>query len=169
MPRAANAREKVERDRQIVAAKARSLSDATVADTFNVDESTVREVMAQWRETQPSLRSVDPIDVVEQVLFELRGSIEELAVISSTTKNDNVRVGAIDKKLKAMQQMTALMQATGVLPNDLGTLKVDMDVRAFAATVLRVFADEGIPPEVVAKIMGEIEQFSGGALPRSTT
>lgn len=168
MPRAKNAAEKVARDRQIVAAKARSLSDATVAETFEIDESTVREVMAAWRETQPSLRSVDPIDVVEQVLFELRGSIEELALISSTTKNDNVRVGAIAKKLQATQQMTALMQATGVLPNDLGTLKVDMDVRVFAATVLRVFTEEGIPDETVAKVMAEVEQFSGGGLPRGT-
>lgn len=166
MGRAKNAEEKVARDRQIVAAKARSLSDATVADTFGVDASTVREVMAQWRETQPSLRSVDPIDVVEEMLFELRGSIEELALVSSTTTNDNVRVGAIGKRLDALKQMAHLMQATGVLPNDLGTLKVDMDVRAFAATVLRVFADEDVPDKTVGKVMDAISQFSGGQLPR---
>jgi capsule polysaccharide export protein KpsE/RkpR len=159
--RAKNAAEKVERDRQIVAAKARSLSDATVADTFNVDESTVREVMAQWRESQPNLKTIDPIEVVEQVLFELRGSIEELALVSSTTKNDNVRVGAIKARIDALDKMTSLMQATGVLPNDLGTLKVDMDVRAFAATVLRVFTEEQVPEETVEKVMTAISQFAG--------
>lgn len=161
MARAKNAAEKVERDRQIVAAKARSLSDATVADTFNVDESTVREVMAQWRESQPNLKTIDPIEVVEQVLFELRGSIEELALVSSTTKNDNVRVGAIKARIDALDKMTSLMQATGVLPNDLGTLKVDMDVRAFAATVLRVFTEEQVPEETVEKVMTAISQFAG--------
>lgn len=147
------AAEKVERDRQIVAAKARSLSDATVADTFKVSERTVRDVMTAFRKGQPTLKSVDPIEVVEQVLFELRGSIEELAMVAATTKNDNVRVGAIKARIEALNQTTALMQATGVLPHDLGTLKVDMDVRAFAATVLKVFADEGIPDEVVDKVI----------------
>jgi hypothetical protein len=161
VPRSKNAAEKVARDRQIVAAKARSLSDATVAETFGINEKTVREIMAEWREGQPSLKTVDPIEVVEQVLFELRGSIEELAMVSSTTTNDNVRVGAIKARIDALDKMTGLMQATGVLPNDLGTLKVDMDIRAFAATVLRVFNDEDVPPETVEKVMDAISQFSG--------
>lgn len=161
MPRSKNAAEKVARDRQIVAAKARSLSDATVADTFGVNEKTVREIMAEWRKEQPSLKTVDPIEVVEQVLFELRGSIEELAMVSSTTTNDNVRVGAIKARIDALDKMTALMQATGVLPNDLGTLKVDMDIRAFAATVLRVFNEEDVPADTVEKVMAAIQQFTG--------
>lgn len=165
MARAKNAAEKVQRDRQIVAAKARALSDATVAETFGVSERHVQNVMAEYRESQPSLRTIDPIETVEQVLFELRGTIEELALISSSTKQDAVRVGAISKKLDATKQMTALMQATGVLPNDLGTLKVDMDVRAFAATVLRVFTEEGVPQETVAKVMDEIASFTGRQLP----
>lgn len=151
-----------------MAAKARSISDAAVAQTYGVSETTVKKVMRAWRAEQPSLRTVDPIEVVEQMIFEIRGSIEELALISSTSKQDAVRVGAVGKKLDAMKQMTSLMQATGVLPNDLGTLKVDMDVRAFAAVVLEVFETQNIPEEAVAAVMEKVGQFTGRQLPQST-
>lgn len=161
MAKAKTSAEKVERDRNIVAAKARSLSTATVAQTFDVSERTVETVMAEYRASQPSLRSVDPIEVVEQTIFELRGAIEELALISSNAKQDAVRVGAVSKRVDTIKQLTHLMQSTGVLPNDLGTLKVDMDVRAFASVVLNVFKEEGIPEEAVARVMDEIRKFTG--------
>lgn len=165
MPRAKNAAEKVERDKQIVAAKARSLSTPTVAKTFNVSEATVEKVMAEYRKSQPSLRSIDPIQVVEETIFELRGAIEELALLSSSSKQDAVRVGAVAKRVDTIDKLTKLMQTTGVLPNDLGTLKVDMDVRAFASVVLRVFKEAEIPAETVGQVMDEIRKFTGRALP----
>jgi hypothetical protein len=155
------AAEKVARDSQIVAAKARSIPTSSVAQTFGVSESTVENVLREYRESQPELRTVDPIQIVEEMIFEIRGAIGELALAGSTSKQEAVRVGAVAKKLDALKQLQVLMQAVGVLPNDLGTLKIDMDVRAFGSVVLNVFEEENIPPEAVEKIMNEIRKFTG--------
>lgn len=155
------AAEKVARDSQIVAAKARSIPTSSVAQTFGVSVKTVETVMREYRESQPALRTVDPIQIIEEMIFEIRGAIGELALTGSTSKYDAVRVGAVGKKLDALKQLQQLMQATGVLPNDLGTLKIDMDVRAFGSVVLNVFKSENVPEETVAKVMEEIRKFTG--------
>lgn len=157
----ATAREITERNDKIIAAKSRSLSDQQVADSLGISTSTVQAVMADFRKKGPQLREVDPVEIIEQSIFELRGNIEELAYIAAMDKQNSVRVGAIRTQLLARQHMHALMQATGVLPHDLSSLKVDLDVRAFSATVLRVFESNGVDPDVVNKVMGEIAKAAG--------
>lgn len=156
--------ERESRDLKIVTAKSRSISDADVATSLDVSIATVQSVMKKWRDSEPDLETIDPIRMIEAMLFELRGSIEEYALVAATTKQDSVRVGAINKRVETILQTAALMQTTGVLPHDLGTLKIDLEVRAFASIVLEGFREFGVADEIVDKVVKRVEEAAGRPL-----
>jgi hypothetical protein len=97
-----------------------------------VSVATPKRAVAGFRATRPSLRDRDPATVVADMLDELQAISEQLAEIADSTANDAVRVGAIGRRLTVLRETRELMQATGVLPNDLGQLAVAIDLKAAA-------------------------------------
>jgi hypothetical protein len=148
--------EKVRRRRQIVAFRARGIGWDNIAETFGVDESYARRIFKEYRDTQPRLKDVDPVDVIEEMIIQYRAAAEELAMIAASTKQDSVKVGAIRERLRVMEQTTQLMQATGVLPNDLGTLRVEIDLRVMSERILRVFEEFGIGDDVQEAVIAAV-------------
>ena len=97
-----NAWEKTNRDNQIVAARMRGLSWATIAATFDLSERQCQNIVADYRVSQPRLRERDPIEILDDLLDQYQGAQEELALVSATTKHDATRVGAIRTRLDAL-------------------------------------------------------------------
>ena len=93
-----------------------------------------------------------PLEIVDDILEGLEGAIEELAVVSHTTASDQVRVSAINAKLAAQKQIVAILQTVGVLPNDLGSLRMEVDARMTADRVMTVIEQFDLP-EVVTDAM----------------
>jgi hypothetical protein len=125
-----NAREKTNRDNEIVAARMRGQSWMTIAANYGLSERQCQQILADYRASHPRLRQRDPIEIVDDMLDHYQGAQEELAEISATSKHDATRVGAIRTRLDALAAQASLLRAVGVLPRDLGVLRADIDAQA---------------------------------------
>jgi DNA-binding Lrp family transcriptional regulator len=146
-----------QRNSEIVAAKLRGIPWSTISETFGVSPRQCKNIMKQYRETNPTLRHHDPVDIVDELLEGYQGIIEELALVSARSNNDAVRVGAINAKMSAYGKVAELLQAIGVLPHDLGQLRVVIDGRMVAESVvdvLREFREGGV---IEGQVMEELE------------
>jgi hypothetical protein len=87
-----NSRQKVDRDNQIVRARMRGLSWATIAATCELSERQCQTILADYRASHPRLRERDPLELLDDMLVHYQGAQEELAEISATSKHDATRV-----------------------------------------------------------------------------
>ena len=142
-----NAREKTNRDNEIVAARMRGLSWATIAGSFGLTERQCQNILADYRASHPRLRERDPIEIVEDMIDRYEAAQEELALVSATTKHDATRVGAIRTRLAALAEQANLLMLVGVLPRDLGVLRAEIDAQAMAQQAMDVLDRFGVPME----------------------
>ena len=56
------------------------------------------------------------------------------------------------------------MQATGILPHDLGTLRIQLDVQTLAVKLVTVLTEQGAIPEMKRAIL---EALKGDEVPES--
>jgi hypothetical protein len=142
-----NAREKIARDNEIVAARMRGLSWATIAENYGLSERQCQAILADYRASHSRLRERDPIEIVDEMLDRYEAAQEELALVSATTEHDATRVGAIRTRLHALEAAAKLLMLVGVLPRDLGVLRHDLDVQQLATETLAVFDAFNVPIE----------------------
>ena len=140
------------RNAEIVQARIRGLPWTTIANTYGVSARQCQQILRDYRGTNPTLQTREPLEIIDEVLEGLEAAIEELAIVSHTTRNDAVRVSAINSRLGAQQQIVNVLQTVGVLPNDLGTLRMQVDARVTADRVLSVIEQFDLP-EVVTDAM----------------
>lgn len=129
----------------------------SIAATLEIDRTTAIKVVKEFRDSQPKLRHQDPLEIVEDILEGYQADLSELAMVSSATKNEAVRVGAINARMAARDRIVALLQATGILPRELGRLRVELDVRFIAEQVIVIMEKYGLPEEgmdELLKLMG---------------
>jgi hypothetical protein len=150
-----NTAERQARNDQIIELVARGVSKARVARVVNVTRQTVYDVLEEHRQTGPRLRQHKPLEIVDQMLEGYQADLEELAAVSSATTNESVRVGAIRSRMDARDRIVALLQATGVLPHDLGKLRIDIDVRYISQQLL-VILDKYDVPVAAKKELAEL-------------
>ena len=148
-----NAREKIARDNEIVAARMRGLSWTTIAGSFGLTERQCQHILADYRASHPRLRERDPIEIVDDMLDIYQGAQEELAEISATTTHAATRVGAIRTRLDAQAAQINLLMLVGVLPRDLGQLRHDLDVQELARQTLAVFDRHGVSIEAKRELL----------------
>lgn len=148
-----NAREKTARDNQIVAARMRGLSWATIAANYELSERQCQTILADYRASHPRLRERNPIEIVDDMLDIYQGAQEELAEISATTTHAATRVGAIRTRLDAQAAQINLLMLVGVLPRDLGQLRLDLDVHELARKTLAVFDAFDVPVEAKRELL----------------
>lgn len=148
--------EQEQRDAEIVAARLRGLAFEQIARTYGLTGRRVRQIFTKWREENPPIRLADPLEIVDDLTGQYQGAAEELALISATTRNDNARVGAIRARMEVLAQLVELLKAVGALPNDLGRLQVDIDVRYVAEQILTVLAEEGVDERVTERLMATL-------------
>lgn len=152
-----NTTERKARNDQIVLLKARGMTYDSIASTLEIHRDTAIEVVKEFRASQPKLRHQDPLEIIEDILEGYQADLSELAMVSSATKNEAVRVGAINARMGARDRIVALLQATGILPRELGRLRVELDVRFIAEQVIVIMEKYGLPEEgmdELLKLMG---------------
>lgn len=149
--------ERVRRDAQIITALKRGISGDRVGAQFGLSGRQVRRIRALYRQDQPDLDELEPAEIVKDTLDGYEAAIEELALIASTSNHDPTKVGAIRTRLEAMRGRIELLQSVGVLPHDLGQIRVIDDAQAVVAAILKVFDAYEIPEEVGVTVMDVIE------------
>jgi hypothetical protein len=89
------------------------------------------------------------------MLDRLEAWVEQLAEIADEAEG-NVRISAINAQLNALTRTAELMQATGLLPHDLGTLRLELDVQALGVRLVTVLTEQGATPEMKKAILAAL-------------
>lgn len=153
------AHEKVERDRLVVADRARGLTWPTIGARHGLSERQCRTI---WTESlsRHDLPDADPFEVVGEVLAQWDSLIERLALLAEEADQDSVRVAALRAQADALRTRLILCQAVGLLPRDLGLFRHEADVRAVARAILSVFDEHHVPDDAVAAVREELDRAS---------
>jgi hypothetical protein len=157
-----NAREKTNRDNEIVAARMRGLSWAAIAARYELSERQCQQILEDYRASHPRLRERDPIEILDDMLDAYAAAQEDLAIVAATTKHRATKVGAIRTRLDALGEQTRLLMMIGVLPRDLGVLRHDIDLHAMARKMVAVLTKFEVPIEAQRALLEALSTRKNG-------
>lgn len=153
---------RAERNLDLCRARARGRPWHKIAEEFDVSERQARKIWFAWRETrQTNLRGRDPLEIVWEAAERYEAWIEQAAELALTTEHDSTRLGAIKVQARLEEQLTSLLQEVGILPKNLGRLRIDWDVRWMIEQIVTVFKEEKVPVDAQARIKALLETHQG--------
>jgi hypothetical protein len=155
-------RERLERNVAIVEDRARGMCWSRIARRHHVSDRHARRVVAEHRDTAPSLLHRDPVEAIEETLAAYDAAIDDLAILASETRHDSTKLGAIKARLEVHRSRVELLQTVGVLPRDLGHIGVIVDVRRIAARLVAVLDRPDVPETVRIDILDAIHSHDAG-------
>jgi hypothetical protein len=146
--------EREERNAELVRDRLRGQSWAYLAEKYNLTVAACRNVYSAWRaDNQSTYQGRDPIAIVHSMLDRLESWIEQLAEVADESAADATKIAAINAQLSALTRTAELMQATGILPHDLGTLRLELDVQTLAVKLVTVLTEQGATPDMKRAIL----------------
>lgn len=133
-----SSRERAARDAEIVASAARGRPQARIAAEHGLTVRQVQRVVASWRcDRHGDAAWIDPVEEIRATLELLRQVVADMAAIEERPDNDAAHIGASRLKIEAALRRQEFMQALGLLPRQLGTLRAADEMaqlfREFAA------------------------------------
>lgn len=149
--------ERLKRDAAIIQLLKRGISPEQVGAQFALTARTVRRIKARWREAEPGVAEIDATEIVQATLDNYEAAIEELAIVAARTTNPGAKVGAVKVRLEALRGRIELLQAVGVVPHDLGQLRVIDDAQDVARRIAEVFNAYGISEDAQMAVVDVIE------------
>jgi hypothetical protein len=149
-----------QRDSRIIKDRLRHLSTELTAKKHKVSERTVERVMETWRDhnRQKVFAGQDPLVLVNEQLGMLEAEMESLAEIVEGGESDSVKVQAIVAKLGVIRATQNLRQTTGLLPHDLGTLRVIVDQRRTVDFIFNLFKKYDLPDEALHELIDNMPE-----------
>lgn len=161
-----NAQERVRRDAEVVAARARGLSWPTIAAQFHLSERQCRRIVREYR-AEAEAEAFDAASAVRDALEAHDAAIEELALLAEQTNHDGAKLGAIRARLDAIRSRWELMRAIGLLPANLGQLWSEFDAEMVSREIVAVLDKH----EIAADVRREISDTSSSGIltPRTPT
>jgi hypothetical protein len=148
--------EREERNQELIRDRLRGQSWSYLSEKYNIQVRVCQHIYKQWRdENAPTYQGRDPIAIVHSMLDRLEAWVEQLAEIADEAEG-NVRISAINAQLNALTRTAELMQATGLLPHDLGTLRLELDVQALGVRLVTVLTEQGATPEMKKAILAAL-------------
>jgi hypothetical protein len=119
-----------------------------------------RKQLSQLEQVQRNMK------IVDEILYGLEATIEDLAEMIADDKNSTlVKLGAQNSKLRAYREMAEILQAIGALPNDLGTIQLQVDGQITAERVIMVMEKFNLPDAAFAELLDAL----GGPPPELTS
>jgi hypothetical protein len=161
-----SAEDTVVRNRALIADRLKPMSWVALAAKYNLHERYCRRIFYKWSKSNQgrNLTDVagrDPIEIVYESVARYEGWIEQLTEVAfSPEASDASRVAAITAQMNAQSKLTELLQATGILPRELGKLRIVADVRYVAQAILTVFEEEKVPTQVRERVIEVIRASS---------
>lgn len=159
--RGVTTRQRTDRNAEIFAARARGIGWARIAAEYGISERQAQRIYTEQRENRATLASIDPVEVVEELLVAYDAAVEDLAVLAQETGHDGTRLGAIRARIDATRAKHELLAAVGVLPHDLGRLSLEIDGRVLGDTLVRVLERHDLPQE----LWDDLERELSAAVP----
>jgi hypothetical protein len=158
MPDAAG---QVQRNREVVAARAGGETISALALRFGLSKSRVKQLL---REAGPP-SATKPASAMELALerrHEYAAAVHEIGRLARRLPESQPapKVGAYRALLDALDRLTALERALGFLPNDVGRLKSE---RALVEAVFAVFTEHEVPDEARRALVARLETVEPAA------
>jgi transcriptional regulator with XRE-family HTH domain len=125
----------------MVARKAQGWTWEAIAEEAGLSVRTVKEAVKNRQAGAPLQFNADPVRVVEEVFQAYQLSIGDLEAIAAEAARSNqlaIAVGAKRSANDAREKVLTLLQMTGRLPQELGSLRHLIDLRAIAVRMLDV-------------------------------
>jgi hypothetical protein len=120
-----------------------------------------QQIVSELRRSRLSvLRIDDPLfglETAQDLILRWSHAISGYAKLARDTTNDNVKLGAMRDRDRAMQQFAELLQELGLLPKQLGTLRVVEDWMGLIDTLLEKMDELGIPVDVQRELVAAVE------------
>lgn len=145
------------RNMMVVDMKRRGWSWPAVTEKSGVPERTGRRILDAYRAAYPSLTKSEPTELVDFMADNYHTLVEDFQRAADNADNSAALVGALNGKRGALGDLLVLMQATGVLPRDLGRLTMLIDGRQTAEKIIAVLDRHSISPEVQREIREALE------------
>jgi hypothetical protein len=147
-------REREARNNELIRDKLRGQGWAYLSEKYDLTVRQCQDIYGQWREqNQPTFQGRDPIAIVHGMLDRLESWIEQLAEVADGTTTDMTKIAAINAQMAATTRAAELLQATGLLPHDLGTLRLELDVQTLAVRLVTVLTEQGATPDMKRAIL----------------
>lgn len=156
--------EQVDRNLAVVTERTRGDGWADIANRHGLTIRRCKQIHAEYRTSNPTLRHHDPVEVVDELLEGYAADLKELsnahdrAVAAGTM---SVQVQAINARMGARAKIAELLQAIGVLPHDLGTMHHVIDGRVTAERVITILERYELPDEIFEELEAAFE-YDGG-------
>lgn len=144
--------EKGARDAGIVADKALGMSWAQIIVKHDVSESTARRAWVDWWAQNKPEMNRNPLDVVQEEIVRYEELIARFSKIMDEAPEASNQIGAGKALMDAQTRMVDLMQATGLLPKHLGTLRYIQDARVIVQVISDVLERHELPLAVAEEI-----------------
>lgn len=149
-----SADEKVNRDRELVRFRLSGASWKQVSEKFEITERQGRNILEDYKlRSKPVLRDADPAEMVWESVERYEGMYETLGQTALAADNDRSRIAAVNGMMTALSKRDELLQASGILPRNLGRLKIDHDVRFIVQSVIKVLNDDGVPETTQRRLL----------------
>lgn len=147
-------REREARNNELIRDKLRGQGWAYLSAKYDLTQRQCKEIYGQWRDAnQATYQGRDPIAIVHSMLDRLESWTEQLAEVADATSTEATEIAAINAQMNALTRTAELMQATGILPHDLGTLRLELDVQSLAVRLVTVLTEQGATPEMKRAIL----------------
>lgn len=137
-----------ERSRQMMMMKLAGSTTAAIAAEHGVAERTVRERLAEYRRSSGKLVDQDPGQIVEEHIETFQALRTLLAEKLPQAESVSAFVGVVRAITSIMADEVALRQAAGYFPNNLGDLRVKLDLDFLVDTIAKVLTDNEVPEQV---------------------
>lgn len=137
-----NAAQQNLRDTLIVVRVGQDWEWEAIAEEAGISVSQCQRAYKAKRNAMPDLMSMDPLDIVRELVEGFQLSITDFEAMASAYVVDNppAAVGAKKAANGARADLAALLQATGQLPHELGTLRHVVELRAVVGQIVTVVA-----------------------------
>jgi hypothetical protein len=146
--------EREARNAELIRDKLRGQGWAYLSSKYGLTVRQCQDIYGKWREqNQTTYQGRDPIAIVHSMLDRMESWIEQLAEVADATATDMTKIAAINAQMAATTRAAELMQATGILPHDLGTLRLELDVQTLAVRLVTVLTEQGATPDMKRAIL----------------
>jgi hypothetical protein len=146
------------RNDEIVRDRLRQQSWKHIATKHGLSTAQCRAIYERWKRENPgTYQGRPPIELVQKQLEALEAWTEQLAEIADVSDVDTTKIQAINAQADKVRQAAEIMQATGILPHDLGVLRLELDVQALAGRLVQVLVENDAPVELKRAILAELK------------
>lgn len=148
---------RVQRNAQIVRDRFDArMSWPQIAKKHGITDRACRKIVRQWLEEDGPTAPEDSLQVVDDLLRGFNSDVWEATEAIDLAWEQglpNAIIGGIRTRMDARIKAVELLQATGRMPKDLGTLHVEHDVRFLIEQIVEVFDEHGVDPKVRRALM----------------